>query len=178
MHWLSSKFAKCFGLCCLLFLSGPLYAHETAGSVLRVALPLSAWGLTQLAQDEEGAQQFYWSFASTVATTYALKTLINKERPDGSGNDSFPSGHSAMAFHGASFIHQRYGWQYGAAAYAAATYVGWTRIHSDKHDLKDVAAGALIGVLASTVFVTENKNVQWLPLLEKERVGLQVVGHW
>ena len=44
--------------------------------------------------------------------------------------DSFPSDTSALAFAPAQFLWQRYGWEYGLPAYAAATFVGWSRVLS------------------------------------------------
>lgn len=46
---------------------------------------------------------------------------MSKDRPDDSGDDSFPSGHTD-SFMAATFIQQRYGWQYGLPAYVAASW--------------------------------------------------------
>lgn len=128
---------------------------ETSGDILRVALPLAAWGLTFDRDDRPGRVQFYKAFGATVASTLALKTVIDKERPDDDGDDdAFPSGHAATAFSGASFIQRRYGWRLGAPAYAVAGYVGWTRIDADKHDGWDVLAGAALATALTHVFVT------------------------
>jgi len=153
-------------------------ANENAGSVLRVALPAIAWGATHYLDDKQGEEEFYWSFASTVVSTYAIKSVVDKDRPDGSGNDAFPSGHAAMAFQGAAFIQKRYGWKYGAAAYAVATYVGWTRVDSDKHDLSDVMMGALIGIASAQYFVTENRQFSVSPMFHQGSVGIKIAGQW
>ena len=149
-------------------------ASETAGDILRVVLPAAGWGMSKYANDDEGTRQFYYSFATTVASTYALKQVINKQRPDGSDNDAFPSGHASMAFQGAAFIQRRYGWAYGAPAYALATYVGYTRIDSDKHDSNDVIAGALIGIATSYYFAEPIHGFQLTPTTQYGSVGLQV----
>lgn len=154
------------------------FANETAGSILRIALPAVAWGATKYLDDKQGEEEFYWSFASTIASTYALKTLVDKERPDGSGNDAFPSGHAAMAFQGAAFVQKRYGWKYGAAAYGLATYVGWTRVDNDKHDVSDVLVGALLGIASVQYFVTENQHYSVTPVFHKGGVGIQFAGQW
>lgn len=122
---------------------------ERAGDVLAVTIPAVAYGSTYYMDDKTGRNQFYQAFATNVATTYTLKTLVDKERPDGSDNDSFPSGHTALAFGGASFIHKRYGLEYSIPAYVGATFVGYSRVHADKHDTADVLAGAAIGGLTS-----------------------------
>ena len=86
------------------------------------------------------------------ATVFSLKNVTNKTRPDGSGNESFPSGHTAEAFASAEFLRQEYKdvspW-YGVAGYATAAATGLLRIYNNKHWLSDVVAGAGIGI-AST----------------------------
>ena len=57
----------------------------------------------------------------------------------------------------ATFIQQRYGWQYGLPAYVAASYVGYTRVASDQHYLEDVLAGAAIGALAVGILLNPMK---------------------
>lgn len=152
--------------------------EDTAADVLRVALPAAAWGMTQYFDDDKGSEQFYYSFASTIAATYALKTAIHKNRPDGSDNDAFPSGHTSMAFQGAAFIQRRYGWTFGAPAYALATYVGYSRVNNDHHDTSDVLAGALIGIAASYWFTEPFYGVQVTPTAGLNGVGLQLSKHW
>ena len=107
---------------------------ETSGSVLRAAIPAAAFALTFVEDDADGRQQFYRSFGANVLATLALKEVVNKSRPDGSDDDAFPSGHASMAFHGASFIHRRYGIRRAWPAYVLATYTGWTRLDADEHD--------------------------------------------
>ena len=100
-----------------------------------------------------------------VATTVtSLKKITKIERPDNSNNDSFPSGHTALAFAGAEFLYQEYKdvsiW-YGVSGYVVATATGAFRIYNNKHWLTDVAAGAGIGILST-------KAAYWLaPYLNK-----------
>jgi len=101
--------------------------------------------------DREGLVQFAKSFAATEAATVALKYSIDSDRPNGDSH-SFPSGHTSTAFSGASFLQRRYGWKYGIPAYIAASFVGWSRIESDNHYLKDVLAGAAIGIIGTYIF--------------------------
>jgi hypothetical protein len=88
----------------------------------------------------------------TVAAVFGLKSVTNVERPDGTSNDSFPSGHTAIAFAGAEFLYQEYKdksiW-YGVAGYAIATGTGIFRMYNNRHWLTDVAAGAGIGILST-----------------------------
>lgn len=146
---------------------------ERAGDVLAVGIPALAYGSTYYMDDKTGRHQFYQALATNVATTYTLKTLVDKERPDGSDNDSFPSGHTALAFGGASFIHRRYGLEYSIPAYVGATFVGYSRIHADRHDATDVLAGAAIGGLTS-FYVTpyEHGGLSVAPNIAPDYYGL------
>src|SRR5262249_36325565 len=87
---------------------------------------------------------------STLATE-VLKGAVNERRPNG-GAHSFPSGHTSFAFTGAEFIRKEYGWGWGAPAYLAAGFVGWSRVEAQAHHTHDVLAGAVIGVLANHDF--------------------------
>lgn len=128
-------------------------ANKTAGDVLLVTMPALAMGSTFIWQDgQKGSYQFSKALASTVALTYALKLTVKKERPNKENNNSFPSGHTSIAFASAAFVQKRYGWEYGIPAYALAGYVGYTRIKATKHDGWDVLAGAAIGVGMSYLF--------------------------
>ena len=127
--------------------------NKTAGDVLLVTMPTLAMGSTFIWQDgQKGTYQFSKALAGTIALTYGLKLVINKERPNGENNYSFPSGHTSVAFASAAFVQKRYGWEYGIPAYVLAGYVGYTRIKATKHDGWDVLAGAAIGVGMSYLF--------------------------
>ena len=163
-----------------LVVATPSYAAdssgvERAGDIIALTIPAIAYGSTYHMDDKEGRQQFYQSFAANIAVTYALKSTIDKERPDNSDNDSFPSGHTSMAFQGASFIHKRYGLEYSIPAYVGATFVGYSRIQADKHDMTDVLAGAALGV-ASSMYLTKSYNDQLVITtnLEPDYYGLSV----
>lgn len=89
--------------------------------------------------------------------TYGLKYGVDAERPNGAGQ-SFPSGHTALSFTGAAFINKHYGWKPGIPAFLAASYVGWSRVHSDNHYWSDVIAGAAVGI-ASNYFMGDGKEL-------------------
>jgi len=74
------------------------------------------------------------------------KFAVKRERPDGSNSLSFPSGHTASAFATATVFQQHYGWKAGIPAYAAAGFVGASRMAGGKHYLTDVMIGAGIGI--------------------------------
>ncbi len=94
------------------------------------------------------------SFLIMTTTVTSLKLTTNIKRPDGSSNNSFPSGHTATAFMGAEFLWQEYKdvslW-YGITGYVIATGTGFFRMYNDRHWLTDVAAGAGIGILSTKI---------------------------
>ena len=155
----------------------PVYASddiELAGDIIRIILPLTAVGMTVYYDDHEGLVQYAKSFLATVGTTYALKYSISTDGPDGDSN-SFPSGHTAIAFSGASFLQRRYGWKYGIPAYVAASFVGWSRIESDNHYLKDVLAGAALGVISTYIFTDpDQKGIVATPFVDDGRYGMML----
>lgn len=94
---------------------------------------------------------FLVAFVRMELLTYALKYSINAKRPNG-GSQSFPSGHTAASFMGAEFIRKHYGNAWGAPAYLAASWVGYTRVDSHNHYWRDVIAGAALGIASNYDF--------------------------
>lgn len=167
----------------LVFASLNAYALDNndtgaSGDVLRLGLPAAAYGLTFLANDSTGRMQFYKSFGTNIAASLALKSTIKKERPDHSGDDSFPSAHASMSFQAAAFMQMRYGWEVAAPAYVLAAYTGWTRLQVNEHDETDVAAGALLGVASAYLFTTEYKGYIFAPVSDGQMIGLGVSKSW
>lgn len=169
--------------CLLLFFCASAFAKsntETAGDVLHLLLPASAFFGSLYVEKEseapyEGAWQLAKSGVTSRVTVEVLKAAITKNRPDESGDDAFPSGHAADTFAAATFIQQRYGWTYAVPAYAAATYVGYSRVKSDKHETIDVLSGAAIGVLSGLYFTDSYKGVKVTPLASKQHgYGLSI----
>src|SRR5438045_4858476 len=130
---------------------------QTAGDVLQFVLPATAGGLTLGYRDGQGALQLGESLGVTLGVTYALKYSIDERRPNG-GSQSFPSGHSSISFSAAEFMRKRYGWEYGVPAYAAASFVAYSRVESREHYPRDVVAGAGIGILSSYIFTKPYKG--------------------
>lgn len=81
-----------------------------------------------------------------------LKHLIQEERPDGSNNLSFPSGHTSAAFTSAQFMFREYKdtnlWL-GISGYSFAVFTGVYRTINDRHWVSDVVAGAGFGILST-----------------------------
>ena len=126
-------------------LTTPLFAQDTSvtkpqigttqkiGDILLFTLPVATFSTTLIIGDKQGSWQFTKGFLLTSAVTYGLKLGVNKQRPDMSNDNSFPSGH----------------------AYAIAGFTAASRIDSKKHDILDVLAGAAIGLGSNLLFTTE-----------------------
>lgn len=93
------------------------------------------------------------SWIISAGTVRCIKHTVSVWRPDGTTDNSFPSGHTATAFMGAEMIRMEYGdnpWvAYSGYVLAAAT--GALRIHHKRHWFTDVLAGAGIGILSTRV---------------------------
>ncbi len=139
------------------FLSSSLFARsnvEYSGDILQWALPAATFGVTLIKNDWRGSLQDIATIGTTRGTVWVLKKTIKSTRPRGNCGRSFPSGHTAVCFAAAGFIQKRYGWGYGVPFLAAASYVGFTRLHAKAHWFRDVVAGAAIGWIYSRIFVT------------------------
>lgn len=92
------------------------------------------------------------SYIIMGVTVQTMKSTFNVERPDGSNDKSFPSGHTATAFVGAHILFKEYKdtspW-IGIAGYAVATGTGTLRVLNKKHWVSDVVTGAGIGILSA-----------------------------
>ena len=87
-----------------------------------------------------------------------MKQSISELRPDGSTNNSFPSGHTATAFTAATILHKEYGmtqspW-YSVVGYMLATATGCMRVLNNRHWASDTFAGAGIGILSAEMGYT------------------------
>ena len=117
---------------------------ETAGQVVAIALPVIAGGISAYKDDWKGVQDLIIVTGATVGTAFLLKHVVHEERPDHSDNQSFPSDTAALAYAPADYLWRRYGWQYGVPAYAAAAFVGYSRVEAKKHHWWDVLASSAI----------------------------------
>ena len=81
-----------------------------------------------------------------------IKYTAKEMRPDGSTANSWPSGHTATSFVGATILHKEYGltrspW-WSVAGYGVATATGVMRVLNNRHWISDVMSGAGIGIMS------------------------------
>jgi membrane-associated phospholipid phosphatase len=129
------------------------------------ALLAGTWAAGALAgrgEVADGALHVGAALAAGGVMNGALKYTVGRERPSETDDphhfrpfadqnrwQSFPSGHTVVAFSLASALSEeaRTPWV-TALAYGGAAAVAWSRVYEDKHWASDVTAGALIGMVA------------------------------
>lgn len=102
-----------------------------------------------------------------------LKQFIREERPDGSGNDSFPSGHATVSFALAAtesaFHPSEAPYWYGGAALISAS-----RVRLGKHYWKDVLAGTVIGLGMAQLSISQPHGLILTPFIKSGGGGVEV----
>ncbi len=93
------------------------------------------------------------SYGIMAGLVNGIKYTAKEMRPDGSTANSWPSGHTATSFVGATILHKEYGltrspW-FSVAAYGTATATGVMRVLNNRHWVSDVMSGAGIGILST-----------------------------
>lgn len=93
------------------------------------------------------------SYGIMAAFVNGIKYTAKEMRPDGTTANSWPSGHTATAFVGASLLHKEYGltrspW-FSVAGYGVATATGVMRVLNNRHWISDVMSGAGIGIMST-----------------------------
>ncbi len=92
---------------------------------------------------------------------HPIKTLTQRERPDHSSHNSFPSGDTATAFILPEIMTTTSGSV--VASSIIATGVAVSRVFYAKHYPSDVVAGAIVGLLASCLGIWLSNRIKWLP---------------
>ncbi len=127
------------------------------------------------------------------AIVLPVKKITKLQRPDGSGFNSFPSGHTTTAFAAAEFLRMEYKdvspW-YGIAGYTVAAATGALRLYNNKHWVSDVVAGAGFGILSTKLaywiypsikrkfFKNKPMNTMVMPYYQSGGGGLAMVYHF
>jgi PAP2 superfamily len=88
----------------------------------------------------------------------ALKYTTRRERPDGSGKTSFPSGHASDTFAFATALERHLSWRYAVPAYIFSSYVAVSRLPANRHWLSDVVFGSAVGIIAGRTVTGHEEN--------------------
>ncbi|MEI8611806.1 phosphatase PAP2 family protein [Enterovibrio sp. Hal110] len=140
-----------------------IFVHYSSSFNWQMVSDVGVYGLVATAvafpvlQGEWGDFKFA-GYIIAIASGIGLlgKMLIDAKRPDKSGNDSFPSNHTANAFAASTVLAMSYGWIIGLLSYGMAMLVGLGRVKALKHHWRDVIVGLCVG-LSTAVFA-----VAWL----------------
>jgi len=141
----------------------------------------------------DASMLYVTSAAIMGVSTHFVKQGIGRQRPNGNGENSFPSGHTASAFMAAEFLHQEYKdvnpW-IGYAGYFVATATGTLRMYNNKHWFSDVVAGAGFGIASTKIsylvypyikslFTTKKDgNFTFMPFHQQGSTGLMLSGRF
>lgn len=149
------------------------FADDYGGPIVLGALTTGLFVAGRYSEDHKfRAATYDMAIAAIVNLTYtgALKALVDRDRPNDSGSDSFPSGHASNAFALAAAATQHYKGKLRLVAYGGATVIAASRLRSDAHWLSDILAGATLGILVG-------RGVAWMnsrPLPGEQRAGATV----
>ena len=135
---------------------------------------MDAAGLKSENNVRKQIQLFGASQLSAALLVYPMKIIVRRERPNGTDNRSFPSGHTTRAFVSAEFLHQEFGhlspW-ISIAGYTTAGATAYLRLYQNEHWLSDVLAGAAIGMASTKLVYWLNKKMQSRPPRKKELIA-------
>ncbi len=110
---------------------------------------------------------------TTLIITHALKRGVGKERPDGSSNHSFSSGHTATAFLGGTILYHEYkesSMLYASSGYLFSVSAGSLRVMNNRHWVSDVLAGAGIGILVGNLIYHIEPLKNWNPFKNSQNI--------
>ena len=107
-------------------------------------------------------QHSFWKYTEKVVLAevimnglvYSTKNITKVPRPDTGAPTSFPSGHTAQAFAGATIFSDEFAQHntlLAISAYASASAVGVLRVLNNRHWASDVIAGAGFGILSAKI---------------------------
>ena len=105
--------------------------------------------------------------------THTIKLSVRRDRPDGTCC-AFPSGHAASAFAAASVIERHFGYRLAWPTLLAATYVGASRLHDNRHFVSDVIFGAAIGTASGWTIVGRHGRDKYALMPAPVRGGLML----
>jgi membrane-associated phospholipid phosphatase len=175
---------KCLLVCLMIATLGLPAATVTAeyksdllvSDILTAAVPLTGLGVAHFTDDTEGRKQWLRNVLVNQVLTSAFRLGFNEtslgRRPTGNGY-GFPSGHVAAVMSGATFLHQRYGWKWGAPAYLAAATVAYIRVKEDQHYWRDVVAAGALAYGVALLTVTPENASHLAPIIGPHFIGLR-----
>ena len=125
------------------------------GPVVGTAFAIQGFAMDN-EQSKETAFLSYESYVLSGAACGVIKFAVGRSRPSktddafqfkpGSGDSSFPSGHTTVAFAAATVFAEQYpSWFVIIPSYGIASAIGLSRLYANQHWSSDVVAGAILG---------------------------------
>lgn len=156
-------------------------ASEISGTLVMTAIPVTALATAYLKNDSEGEMQWLRNLLANQLLNSVARLGFNYtslgKRPDGTGY-GFPSGHVAFAGSGASFLEERYGWEYGVPAWLATGYVAYVRVDNRDHHWRDVVAASALSYGVGKFFVTAENASHLAPVIGPDYLGFRFGRSW
>jgi membrane-associated phospholipid phosphatase len=125
----------------------------------QIAVPVGVGLYALNRRDFEGIQTLAGAIIVNQIFLELMKRLIPTVRPNGRPG-SFPSGHTAAVFLGATFLALRY--KTGAIpltlAFLGATLVGMSRLVLRAHWIRDVVGGIFLGTSIAYIFTKQRRD--------------------
>ena len=135
-----------------------------AGSKFAYFIPFATGSFAKYKKDKKLFEASKTAFSASVISTLAVATLkfsINRERPDKSDKNSFPSNHTALAFAiFGSYAHYYTNTTTKIILYTIPTLTAFSRIYKNKHYLSDTVGGGIIGL--SSVYLGKYLSEKFL----------------
>ena len=143
------------------WLDGPMQFCTDAGDT-KVGIAICAGvGLFGSKKASQSAKLALTADGASAVITYGLKSIVNRDRPEGPterSNSSFPSGHATGAFALATVFSHQYP-KLSIPLYMAATGVAVSRIYLGRHYPSDVLAGAVVGFATAKLTIHFKKQI-------------------
>ncbi|MDR0711000.1 MAG: phosphatase PAP2 family protein [Prevotellaceae bacterium] len=139
-----------------------MYAADIAG----VKAQNSVWDQTKY---------LIFSQLACALVVQTLKYTVREQRPNKGAYNSFPSGHTSVAFVGATVMYHEFKSTNRILAYSGffvATAVGVLRQTNRKHYISDVLAGAGIGMLSANLIYYFKPLKAWQPFSKSNNFSL------
>jgi hypothetical protein len=142
------------------------------GDILGSGAVGASIALTQLYFDKDNGYHHAESLVFTGLSTFLLKAINQRNRPNSHNKHSMPSGHTSTAFATATALTYSYGWWAAVPAYSLAVFTAYTRIADDAHWFSDTVGGAFVGIFWARASSLHHFNVT--PVVTSETLGF----HW
>jgi hypothetical protein len=133
---------------------------------------VAAGTFAPLVSNQRHATQKTLRTADTALTallvTEGLKRLTHEQRPDGTTDDSFPSGHATAAFAVAT-MQAHFHPKQALLWYGGAALIATSRVKLKRHYWHDVVAGAAVGYVTAKIELNQSRGLLLRPFIRSRR---------